>query len=99
MPFKHYDRGRASLPLTCRPSLGGRRTARCEQPCILLLRLLPPIDVGELLERIRNLGVVQPQRDEAALGVGGIAEQGRVAFKSDPLRCKGVLRHNQDKRP
>jgi len=67
--------------------------------CILVWRLLSPINIGELLERVRDLSVVQPQWDEAALGVSGIAEQRRVAFKCDPLGRKGALRHDQNERP
>ena len=74
MPFEHLGHGRLSLPLACWVGLDNEWSARCEQSFILLRRLLPPINVGELLECVRDLGVVQSQWDESALGVGGIAE-------------------------
>ena len=51
--------------------------------------------MGELLERILDLGVVQPHRDEASLLVGGVAEEGGVALEGHPVGGEGLGGHGQ----
>lgn len=66
---------------------------------VLFPRLLPPVHVGELPQRILDLGIIQAQGNEAAPGVGGVAEEGGVAFEGYPVGGKSIGRHHQHQRP
>ena len=59
------------------------------------VRLGPPVDVFQTPQRGGDLAIVQPQRQEAAVVIAGIAERGRVPFQPHPLGLERGFGHAQ----
>jgi hypothetical protein len=65
---------------------------------ILFLIPLPPINIGELPERVFDVCVVEPDWDEPSILVGRIAEDCSVAFQGHPIGGKCILAHDKQQR-
>src|SRR5579871_1470586 len=81
-----------SLPLSLRWAAGGKEAG------VLLVGGFSPVHIGELLQNVGDVGLVEEEGDEATVLVGGIAEEDGVAFQGHPLGGEGVLGHDQDER-
>jgi hypothetical protein len=55
----------------------------------------PSVEAFQTPQRGGDLAIVQPQRQEAAVVIGGIAERGRVPFQPHPLGLERRFGHSQ----